>query len=441
MIAGSGVPSPSVKSLAHLLKDAGIASIVLRCRKLTFGGRDVEVLIPPKASRAAIEAFEDLGWFYVVGGRGAWRLFPLMHYWWADGLNLGLFWRLTAAPFPSIAVRSLERALWEGASVSSDGYAVPDSAALLVHRACQTARPDARYHESDWEDFLTCLPEVTDWNRVWAVARAAGLTAAVRRALDASEQATKMPSGPVFDGSLRIPWSIATLPHRRMRQNAFTRFLAARPRLGELTARCRIRGTEVLSGPGVFVPTPDAELFVRLILGSLEGTFAPIVVEVGTGCGAIGLAIAHERADAFVHISDVSRDAIRWARRNRRRLDLKNVRVSYGMLLGAMAPSAKGQVTTMLANLPYYPAKEYVSVGAVPRATIEGTDDDGLGLIRMLLVEAIQWLRPGGRLYLQMFNWQWEKMQAELVSAGYKPGKPTTCCLGPFVIGHVDRVA
>jgi release factor glutamine methyltransferase len=206
-----------------------------------------------------------------------------------------------------------------------------------------------------------------------------------------------------------------------------------------MTARCRVNGTDVLAGRGVFVPTPDAELFVQLTLDRLQGQDKPVIAEIGTGCGAIGLSVARARPDAQVYLTDLSRAAIRWARRNQRMLGLRNVTVRRGALLQPLGAGLNGKIDMLLANLPFYPPDAYARIGNVPRDTIEGAGDDGLGLIRETIVGAIPLLAPKGTLLLQMFDWQWDRLGLELTAAGYVPGE--TVSSGPFTIGRADRIA
>jgi methylase of polypeptide subunit release factors len=380
-----------------------------------------------------------MGWKCEIGNRGAWRLHPMVQYWWEDGLHLDVHWRLPAAPFPAWSLRALERSLWEGANRSSQGFLVPDTEALLVYRAVQAARPGARYHQSDWDDFVAERGEVRDWDRVWSVAREARVQGVVRRSVAAAEAGAGRPSaGQVFDGLLGDAWSVAVAIQRRVRPSPLAGFLASTPRLGELTVRCRVNSTEILAGPGVFVPTPDADVFVHLVLDFLSGVSRPVVVEVGTGCGAIGLSVARERPDADVHVTDLSRAAVWWTKRNRRALGLRNVRVGRGTLLHPIPAELGGRVAVLLANLPYYPPERYAPIGGVPRDTIQGEGDDGLDLLRRLADEAATYLVPGGRLLLQMFDWQWDKLAPELVALGYMPVEPTR--RGSFVICPADRV-
>jgi methylase of polypeptide subunit release factors len=263
---------------------------------------------------------------------------------------------------------------------------------------------------------------------------------AVRRAVAAADAGSERPGpGPVFDGVLDAVWRLALAFQARARPRRLKRLLAGTPSFGDTTIRCRVGSVEVLAGPGVFVPSPDADLFVDLASTGLQSLDAPTIVEVGTGCGAIALALARARIDANVHATELSSSAVRWAGRNARRLGLGRVRFHRGSLLGPLPADLRGRVDLIIANLPYFPARDYASIGSIPRGTIQGGGDDGLDLIRRLARDAIPFLRPGGGLLLQMFAWQWEAFAAELVALGYRPRTPRVS--GAFVIGPADLVA
>jgi release factor glutamine methyltransferase len=165
----------------------------------------------------------------------------------------------------------------------------------------------------------------------------------------------------------------------------------------------------------------------------------PNIVEIGTGCGAIALALAHARSDADVHGTDVSSAAVHWARRNARRLRLERTKFYRGSLLDPLPADLRGRIDVMIANLPFYPAAGYASIGSVPRGTIQGSGEDGLDLVRQLARDARAFLRPGGLLLLQMFGRQWETLSLELMEIGYRPGVARTS--GPFAICPAELLA
>jgi release factor glutamine methyltransferase len=115
---------------------------------------------------------------------------------------------------------------------------------------------------------------------------------------------------------------------------------------------------------------------------------------------------------------------------------MERVRFHEGSVLDPLPESLRGQVDLVIANLPFYPARDYAAIGSVPRDTIQGAEDDGLGLLRELARDSVGLLRPGGGLLVQMFDWQWDSFSGELAELGYRPQPPLRS--GPFAIGRAD---
>jgi release factor glutamine methyltransferase len=444
---------------ATALRDAGIPVLVLReavdpaghdpagagpnaVGSARGGGpapRTMQVLIPGTRVRDAEGVLEPLSWRYSwVRGRLS-GLAPRISCWWDGGHELEVYWGCPAAPLPPRALAALTAALWAGATPGPDGLLRPDAAARVVHLAVQACRP-GRSHDADWSDLRWAAAAHDHRTAVERLARRVGVGRGVGGALDAARAGGPRPGrGPVYDGPTAIAWWLASAVQAHARPPRLRRLLAGTPALGDATIRARIRRTDVLAGPGVFVPTPDADLFVELAIDRLRDVARPVVVEVGTGCGAIALAIAAERPDAEVHGTELDRAAVAWARRNAGRLGLGNARFHRGSLLGPAPGSLRGRVDLLLANLPFYPASRYASIGSVPRGTIEGPGETGLGLVRQLARDAVPFLRPGGLLVLQMFAWQWEAFAHELTGLGYQPGAARTS--GPFAICPAEVAA
>lgn len=401
--------------------------------------RTTQLLVADADVEAARGVLEPLSWRYSWVRAGLLRLLPMSYYWWDGGPDVELYWGLPAAPLPAASLGALARSLWRSATRGPDGFLRPDPATLLVHLAVQSCRP-GRAREEDWDKFLETRSLVDDWAGVLAVAREAGVSRAVRRAIAAAEAGHRRPGpGPIHDGVLDLVSRLALAVQARARLLRLKRLLAGTPSFGDTAIRCRVGDVEVLAGPGVFVPSPDADLFVEEASGRLAARSAPTIVEVGSGCGAIALALAQARPDAEVHATELSPSAVRWAKRNARRLGLERVTFFCGSLLDTLPGDLRGRVDLIIANLPYFPARDYAAIGSVPRDTIQGGGDDGLDLIRALARDAIPFLRPGGGLLLQMFAWQWEAFGVELKALGYRPGSPRVS--GAFVIGPADLVA
>ncbi len=152
--------------------------------------------------------------------------------------------------------------------------------------------------------------------------------------------------------------------------------------------------------PGVFIPRPETELLVEAALGLLEAASRPLVVDVGTGTGAIALAIADERPDAIVLATDLSPAAVSLARRNADRLGLR-IEVHPGDLLEPIRASA-GRIDLVVSNPPYLRADRMDDLPAEVRSEPELALAGGVGLYERLALEAANVLRPGGGIVVEI---------------------------------------
>ncbi len=166
--------------------------------------------------------------------------------------------------------------------------------------------------------------------------------------------------------------------------------------------------------PDVLVPRPETELLVDLALADLRARRGEVlrVADVGTGSGAIALAVAQHEPRARVLATDISARALRVAVENARTLSL-GARVTF-IQADLLAPVA-GPFHLIVANLPYV-GKEDESLLAPevkeyepPEALWAG--QDGLALIRRLLVQAPQRLSEDGTLVLEVGYQQSEAVQ------------------------------
>jgi release factor glutamine methyltransferase len=119
------------------------------------------------------------------------------------------------------------------------------------------------------------------------------------------------------------------------------------------------------------VPRPETEVLVERALARIDGITTPRVVDVGTGTGAIALAIKHERPDAHVTATEVSPDALELARENAAGLDVQFVNAD-------LLEGVQGTFDLVVSNPPYVLAEELESLqpelGWEPRAALV---DDG----------------------------------------------------------------
>ena len=169
----------------------------------------------------------------------------------------------------------------------------------------------------------------------------------------------------------------------------------------------------------VLVPRPETELVVERCLQLLEGGERPAVVDVGTGSGAIALAVKDERPDARVTACDISVDALAVAAANAERLGLDVTFVQSDLL----DQVEDGPFDLVVSNPPYVSAGEVdalepeVAVHEPRLATVAG--EDGLEVYRRLLPQAAERLAPGGWLVLECGAGQAAALVAELAGLGY----------------------
>jgi release factor glutamine methyltransferase len=193
---------------------------------------------------------------------------------------------------------------------------------------------------------------------------------------------------------------------------------ADRVPLQHLTGRAPFRFLELAVGPGVFVPRPETEQLTGWALERLAGIPAPVVVDLGSGSGAIALSLAHECPGARVTAVERDPGAIEWTRHNavaRTEAGDSPVTVIDGdMTDPALLTDLDGTVDLVVSNPPYVPdgarVPREVADHDPPLALWGGPD--GLDVVRGLLVTAARLLRPGGRLGIEHADQQGSALPA-----------------------------
>jgi release factor glutamine methyltransferase len=166
--------------------------------------------------------------------------------------------------------------------------------------------------------------------------------------------------------------------------------------------------------PAVLIPRPETELVVERALAHLNVQSDAAVADLGTGSGAIALAIASERPRAQVHGTDLDREAVAIAGRNGARLQISNVRWSAGHWF---VPLTGLQFDVICSNPPYI-AREDPDLSPQVRqhepelALIPGRT--GLEALEHIIAHAPAHLRSGGWLVLE-HGWQQAPQVAELL--------------------------
>jgi len=170
--------------------------------------------------------------------------------------------------------------------------------------------------------------------------------------------------------------------------------------------------------PHVLIPRPDTELLVELTLELMKDTASPLIADIGTGSGCIATAIAKERKDATIVATDLSQKALSTAKENAQRHAV-NIEFLHGSLTEPLMERA-GEFHLVVSNPPYIAEKESSELGNQgtkpqnirtspsgglscdpdvmkyePREALMG-GKDGLDIIRTLIADVPNILRPGG---------------------------------------------
>jgi release factor glutamine methyltransferase len=169
--------------------------------------------------------------------------------------------------------------------------------------------------------------------------------------------------------------------------------------------------------PDVLVPRPETELLVERTLASVAGLANPAVLDLGTGSGAVAIAIAAQRPDAAVTAIDRSPAALVVARRNASRFAPMNLRFLEGDWYAPLA----GERFDAIASNPPYVAEGDEALRALARephvALVSGPE--GLESLAAIVEGGAARLVPGGRLLLEHGAGQGEAVRGLLSAAGF----------------------
>ena len=188
-------------------------------------------------------------------------------------------------------------------------------------------------------------------------------------------------------------------------------------------------GVRVAVEPGVFVPRRRSELVVEVAAREP----ADVVVDLCCGTAAFGAALARRWPDAEVHAADSDPAAVACARRN-----LPPERVHEGDLYAALPADLKGRVDLLVANAPYVPTD---AIATMPRdardhehrVALDG-GSDGLDVLRRVVADGPDWLRPRGRLVVEAGRDQADRLAALVVTAGMSASIETDDEIGGTVV-------
>ena len=185
--------------------------------------------------------------------------------------------------------------------------------------------------------------------------------------------------------------------------------------MGDVDFHC----VNLLVGPGVLIPRPETEQLVDLALDRLaiDGP----VLDLCTGSGAIAFAVAASRPSRTVYGTDISKEALSWAEKNRQRLKADNVTLLEGDLFRPLPQDLRFALVT--ANPPYVSTDEYETLepvvkGHEPKLALVA-EEDGLAILRRIAEEAFDRLLPDGWLICEIGDRHGPRMKDILQNLHY----------------------
>lgn len=198
-------------------------------------------------------------------------------------------------------------------------------------------------------------------------------------------------------------------------QRQLARRAAGEP-LAYVLGEAEFRGLRLQVSPAVLVPRPETEVLVEWALAHLPADAAMDVLDLGTGSGAIALALKQARTQARVWASDASAEALAVARSNGQRHGLP-----IEWLQGDWwAPLAGRRMGLVVSNPPYVAGDDphLAALGHEPRAALT-PEGDGLAALRRIITGAPAHLLPGAWMLLEHGHDQARAVQALLADAGF----------------------
>jgi release factor glutamine methyltransferase len=184
----------------------------------------------------------------------------------------------------------------------------------------------------------------------------------------------------------------------------------AREPLQHITGSAYFRYLELEVGPGVFVPRPETEVMTGWAIDRLNemDVAEPVVADLGTGSGAIALAIAQEVPGARVHAVEADPLARPWTERNIARCAAAAPHIGgrvklHAAEIASALPDLDAVVDLVISNPPYIPIGANVppEVGEYEPSGALYAGADGLDAIRVVERAARRLLRPGGRVAVE----------------------------------------
>ncbi len=186
-----------------------------------------------------------------------------------------------------------------------------------------------------------------------------------------------------------------------------------------ITGETEFYGIPFRVTPDVLIPRPETEHLVERVIGLAAAYQYPRIIDIGTGSGAIPIALAHNLPQAQITATDISEGSLVVAEENAKR-NRAAIRFLRGDLL---APVAGEQFDLIVSNPPYVPEGDRNSLSVEVRdfepALALFADEDGLSIYRRLIPQAFDALVSGGFIALEIGYGQRPNIQALFAKAGF----------------------
>ena len=175
--------------------------------------------------------------------------------------------------------------------------------------------------------------------------------------------------------------------------------------------------------PGILIPRPETEILVEVVLQEIKENPAPKVLEIGTGSGAVAIALAKDNPRVEVLATDTDFTVLPVAQANAKEAELENaVQFIATDLFDSIRPA--GYFDVICSNPPYVPTNIIPTLDPdvrnfEPTRALDG-GPDGLDVIRRLTANAENFLNRPGALVLEFGDGQEEAVGRILVSAGFE---------------------
>jgi release factor glutamine methyltransferase len=159
-------------------------------------------------------------------------------------------------------------------------------------------------------------------------------------------------------------------------------------------------GLNLRVSEATLIPRPETERLVELALERIDPKRTTNIADLGTGSGAVALALARERPLSRIVASDVSEQALDVAQENARRLGIRNINFEQGDWFGGF--SSQQRLDVVVSNPPYVAEgdRALIDLRYEPQAAL-AAGPDGLAAIRHIVAEAPRWLRCGGWILIE----------------------------------------